>query len=202
MRDRLQRWVHWYASQRFLSLVLVALVGCAGGGAPAGAACVRASQCASGHCLFLSDGGVCAQPCRSSVDCSGNAVCGRFDFRGFDLDSGLRAGAETDIVRVCRPPLNAPCGAGLPCANGASVCLGEPGVCTSVCESDLVCPSRRCLFTGSCGASGRCAPLCDDVSECPRGFFCNLAIVDVVGHGRCEPVSVDVDGGFCDAATD
>jgi hypothetical protein len=189
---------------RLLVLTLFA-PGCADRGAPPGAPCSRASECATRLCLLRGDAGACAQRCTSTAGCTTGDICGRFDFRGIDPDSGLRGGDESEVLRVCRLPLQPACGTGLPCAGGR-ICLGDPGVCVDACIAESACGSRRCVPSSpACDAPAVCAPLCDDVAECPRGFYCDQTATDVVGHGRCLPVTGEVDAGTahgCDAAVD
>ncbi len=123
------------------------------------------------------------------MTCSTGEVCGRFDFRAIDPDSGMYTGPVEEIVRACRPRITATCSTSNPCATGAQICLGDPGVCTTRCAEDRDCASALCIATSAdaCGA-GRCAPLCDDTLECPTSWYCNLSGADSVGHGRCEPI--------------
>jgi hypothetical protein len=124
------------------------------------------------------------------MDCRSGDVCGRFDFRGLDPDSGMYSGPTEDVVHVCRPRLNAVCGATNPCAQTGQSCAGSPGVCSTYCTQDSDCASRLCIppTTGACGLPGLCAPLCDDALECPQGWYCNLVNADTSGHGRCESI--------------
>lgn len=179
---------------------LAALAGaCGSPGAAAGSACSRANQCASQLCLTRGDAGVCASRCTSSAECiTPGDVCGRFDYRGVDPDSGLYVGPLEDIVHVCRPRLTLPCSASSGCATPGTTCLGAAGagVCATSCAMDGDCASRLCVSTSSaaCGLSGTCAPQCDDPLECPRGGYCNLVAADATGHGRCEsiePITAD-----------
>ena len=148
-----------------------------------GQPCVSAFDCRSGQCLARPAGGrVCVARCASSSECAAGEVCGRFDFRGRD-DGGLPAGPLDDVVRVCRAPLSARCTAG--CAPG-EVCTGDGGVCARRCESSVECGGRDCVAM-ACGVR-RCAAPCDHLSECPSGETCNLATLDVSGHGQCIPL--------------
>jgi hypothetical protein len=66
------------------------------------------------------------------------------------------------------------------------------GVCTTRCTQDNDCTSRLCIPPmdgAACGSTGSCSPLCDDLAECPSGWYCNLSGADAVGHGRCEPIN-------------
>lgn len=194
-----------------VAVVLFAAVletACGPARAPAGSPCSLATQCDTRLCLFRGDAGVCARRCTDSTGCAGDEVCGRFDFRPIDPDSGQPSGDDNEVVRVCRAPLNAPCGAGQACPAGL-VCLGEPmGVCTTPCARDGQCPSGRCFAAAACGLPGSCAPGCDDGAECPRGWYCNTAGTTTSAAGRCEPVTGADDGGGgggpdgCDAGAD
>jgi hypothetical protein len=187
-----------------LFFLLFGSLGCGGAGAPAGGRCTRASECASKLCLFEQGGGACAQRCTASSECPDDTVCGRFDFRGVDPDSGMHAGDDREIVRVCRPPLNLSCGAGTACPADRPLCLADPGVCTTPCENDGACPSGRCIPSSeACGAPSVCAPMCDDGRECPRGFYCDLTATEARGHGRCAVIrGEDEPPAACDAGTE
>lgn len=194
---------------RFLPAILLSAMaafalGCGPAGAPPGASCSRPNQCASQLCLTRGDAGTCASRCVSSDDCTATGeVCGRFDFRGIDPDSGLYVGPLEDVVHVCRPRLNAHCSASSPCTQPGATCVGDPGVCTTTCAVDGDCASRLCLPGGSaaCGLPGTCAPACDSALECPRGWYCNPVATDATGHGRCETMDLPMGDAACgDAA--
>lgn len=179
-------------------LSAVALVcACSEGLRADGQPCASAFDCRSGQCLTRPAGDrVCALRCVTSSDCASGELCGRFDFRGRD-DGGLPAGPSVDIVRACRAPLNARCAAG--CAPG-DVCTGDGGVCARPCASSADCGGRSCIPLG-CSAR-RCAAPCDHISECPTGETCDLAALDVSGHGACIALydaGAPGDGGACDA---
>jgi hypothetical protein len=130
----------------------------------------------------------------ATSDCVTGNVCGRFDFRAIDPDSGMLSGPPTDVLNVCRPRLNAVCATNGDCASPGAVCLAPSmGVCSRPCSLDQDCASALCLPAASpavCGTASVCAPLCDDLTECPQpGWYCNMANVNSVGHGRCEPIS-------------
>jgi hypothetical protein len=160
-----------------------------------GVACASAFECRSGACLSRPTGGaVCATRCAANTDCASGEICGRFDFRGRD-DGGLPAGPSVDIVRACRAPLNTPCAAG--CGLG-ELCAG--GVCVRRCAGPSECGGRACIAL-ACG-SRRCAAPCDHLRECPEGEACDLATLDVSGHGRCislDDAGAPGDGAVCDA---
>lgn len=167
------------------------LLACSPPGSPAGTACTLPSQCASNLCLSRGTSAVCASRCATSADCTQTGdVCGRFDYRGLDPDSGTFTGPDEDVLHVCRPRLNQVCSASSPCAQIGQTCVGDPGVCTTLCAQDGDCTSLLCVpaTSGTCGAPGTCSPLCDDLLECPHGWYCNLVSADMVGHGRCEPI--------------
>ena len=129
---------------------------------------------------------MCVSRCGTDSDCPGTEVCGRFDFRGRD-DAGLPAGKETDVVRVCRAPLQARCEG--TCASGEQ-CLGEADrVCVPPCHDRFDCGGRDCV-SDACGSGpGHCAPACDSLRDCPRFFVCDTAFLGTDGHGRCLPVA-------------
>lgn len=190
---------------RTILFALAALLAAACGpaGSPAGSPCTLATQCASQLCLSGASGGVCVSRCTSSTDCTATgAVCGRFDYRGLDPDSGMFTGPQDDVIHVCRPRLNPVCSASVSCGHAGQTCVGDPGVCTTPCALDGDCSSNLCIpsSTGTCGSPGSCAPLCDDLLECPHSWYCNMANVDTVGHGRCEPIQ-PMPGGNPDDAT-
>jgi hypothetical protein len=181
------------------SAACVAL-GCSDNRLPVGAACTSASMCASRLCLQRSTGGACAQTCTTSAQCTGGDVCGRFDYREPDPESGLLTGPSTEVLQVCRPSFRVACSAAAPrCPGAGDRCV--QGSCVQPCGVDADCASELCA-RDSCGG-GVCAPLCDDPRECPDGWYCNLTTADALGHGRCEPISDGdagpIDAGVCNA---
>jgi hypothetical protein len=183
---------------RALALSLLAILShCSDDRSPLGASCSAGTQCQTGLCLERDTGGaVCVARCATDTDCPATEVCGRFDFRGRD-DAGVPAGMESDVVRVCRAPLQARCDGA--CAPGEQ-CLGEADrICVPPCRDRLDCGGRDCVIDG-CGP-GHCAPACDSLRDCPRYFVCDTAFLGVDGHGRCLPVaSGAADAGDGDAA--
>lgn len=173
---------------------LVALLACGPTGAPAGAPCRRnhPEDCASRMCLAITPVQyVCTRRCTDRDPCTDGDVCGLFDFRARDPDSGLPSGVDFDIVRVCRPPLNTRCSA--TCA-ATETCFGDvDGVCTTSCSTDLDCLRHTCVRSGC--EPGRCAPPCDSIAECPRFYTCDLTRTDGAGHGECIPIAPEQDAG-------
>jgi hypothetical protein len=171
----------------FLSL----LSACADDRYPRGSRCSAGTQCQTGLCLERSTGeAVCVSRCSADGDCSATEVCGRFDFRGRD-DAGLPAGKDTDVVRVCRVPLQARCEG--TCSAGEQ-CLGvSESVCVPRCHDRLDCGGRDCVNKTCDGGPGYCAPACDSVRDCPRFFVCDTAFLGTDGHGRCLPVTSGAD---------
>lgn len=162
---------------------LASLSHCSDTRSPLGAPCSAGTQCQTGLCLERAVGAaICVARCATDDGCPAAQVCGRFDFRGRD-DSGVPVGMETDVVRVCRPALQARCDG--PCAPGEQ-CLGEADrVCVPPCRDRLDCGGRDCVVDG-CGP-GHCAPACDSVRDCPRFHVCDTAFLGTDGHGRCLP---------------
>lgn len=86
-------------------------------------------------------------------------------------------------------------------------CLGAPsGVCAPLCSNADTCGGRDCVLlfgdSGSVCGPRVCAPPCDTLAECPAHWTCDLARIDLLGHGQCIPIdaqdaSVTAD---CDAA--
>ena len=151
-------------------------------GSPAGSACASAFDCASGLCLSRSPGSrVCVARCSQNSECTAGEICGRFDFRGRDPDSGALGGDPSDVVTVCRPSLQRPCDS--TCATG--VCVGN--TCSRVCASDADCDGRPCVGP-PCGPR-LCAPPCDSIAECPTRYVCDLVHIDLQGHGWCLPIN-------------
>jgi hypothetical protein len=178
---------------RFVALALSLLAACSDDRSPAGAACSGGTQCQTGLCLERPTGGaVCVARCAADADCPAGDVCGRFDFRGRD-DSGVPAGMESDVVRVCRPPLQARCAGA--CAGPGERCAGEADpVCVPPCRDRFDCSGRECVTDGC--APAHCAPACDSLRDCPRFSVCDLAFLGADGHGRCLAVaSGATDGG-------
>lgn len=183
------------------ALLLTALPRCIDDRSPLGAPCTAGTACASGLCLERSSGvAVCVARCAADLDCPAGDVCGRFDFRGRD-DAGLPEGMKTDVVRVCRPPIQARCTGDGSCAPGER-CFGEgEPVCVPPCRDRLDCGGRECEPQG-CGL-GRCVPACDSLRDCPRFFVCDTAFVGADGHGRCLPVATGAtDAGVVPACAD
>lgn len=177
-------------------LFLLPLTRCTDDRSPVGARCSAGTQCATGLCLEGDGGAVCVSRCATDDDCGPSLVCGRFDFRGRD-DAGIPDGKESDVVRVCRPPLQARCDGA--CAMGDR-CVGElDRVCVPSCRDRIDCGGRDCVTDG-CGA-GHCAPACDSLRDCPRLYVCDTAFLGTDGHGRCLPVAPDADAG-ADAGLD
>jgi hypothetical protein len=169
-----------------LSLSLLFLLPrCTDNRAPTGAVCNAGTQCQTGLCLERPAGGaVCVSRCAVDADCPAAEVCGRFDFRGRD-DSGVPVGKDSDVVRVCRRPLQARCAD--TCAPGER-CVGEAdAVCAPACRDRVDCGGRDCVPDG-CGP-GHCAPACDSLRDCPRFNVCDSAFVGTDGHGRCLAVA-------------
>ncbi|MBI5516089.1 MAG: hypothetical protein HY909_20060 [Deltaproteobacteria bacterium] len=179
------------------ALFALLLTGQCSRGSPEGAACTSAIQCASGLCLARSATvRVCVRRCAADSECTAGDVCGRYDFRGRDPDSGLLVGDKNEIVRVCRPSLRRPCdvGCGMDrCDNVGS----EPtsSSCRRTCRSRAECGGRQCV--GVCG-EGLCASPCDSVLECPSGWGCDLVNTDLDGHGQCILLGPAVDGAVPD----
>lgn len=178
-----------YRPPAFALLLLLSLQ-CSDDRAPLGARCSSGTQCASGLCLEGAGGAACVSRCASDGDCAASQVCGRFDFRGRD-DAGIPNGKESDVVRVCRPPIQARCEGA--CGPG-EVCVGEADrVCVPRCADRVDCGGRDCVSDG-CGPA-RCAPACDSLRDCPRFHVCDTAFLGTDGHGRCLPVATADDAG-------
>lgn len=179
-----------------LVLLLSLSLHCSDDRAPLGARCSSGTQCASGLCLEGDAGAVCVSRCALDSECAASQVCGRFDFRGRD-DAGVPAGKESDVVRVCRPPIQARCEGA--CGGAGGLCVGEADrVCVPRCVDRVDCGGRDCVSDG-CGPA-HCAPACDSLRDCPRFFVCDTAFLGTDGHGRCLPVA-EADAG-ADAGVD
>jgi len=183
---------------RALAIVLLSILShCSDDRVPLGARCSSGTQCQTGLCLERDTGvAVCVARCATDTDCPATEVCGRFDFRGRD-DAGLPAGMESDVVRVCRAPLQVRCDGACPPGDR---CVGEADrVCAPSCRDRTDCAGRDCVSDG-CGP-GHCAPACDSLRDCPRLYVCDTAFLGADGHGRCLPVAGDAtDAGALDAA--
>ncbi len=182
---------------RALAIVLLSVLShCSDDRVPLGALCSSGTQCQTGLCLERASGdAVCVARCASDGDCPATEVCGRFDFRGRD-DAGLPAGMESDVVRVCRAPLQPRCDGACPPGDR---CVGEADrVCAPPCRDRVDCAGRECVSDG-CGP-GHCEPACDSLRDCPRFYLCDTAFLGTDGHGRCLPVASAVsDAGAPDA---
>ncbi len=180
-----------------LALAFLSLLSrCSDDRTPIGAPCSSGNQCSSGLCLEGTSGAVCVSRCSTDEQCGASLVCGRFDFRGRD-DSGVPSGKESDVVRVCRPALQARCES---TCGAAEVCFGEADrVCVPRCRDTVDCNGRQCVTDG-CGPS-RCEPACDSLRDCPRYSVCDTAFLGTDGHGRCLPVASGTDAGV-DAGLD
>ncbi|MEZ4393466.1 MAG: hypothetical protein R3A48_20550 [Polyangiales bacterium] len=179
-------------SLRGAGLALLALLACTAT-SPEGAPCTTAARCASGLCLRSPSGeGRCVARCDDSTQCPQGTLCGRFDLRGLD-EAGVPAGDLQDVVRVCRPPLNAPCQGG--CGAGEGCFGGVEGVCSPGCDRAADCGGRDCVEL-SCGER-RCAPPCDAIAECPAGYLCDVRALDARGHGQCLPIAGSDAGAGC-----
>lgn len=204
-------------------LVVWGLGACRGGGLSNGAACGRATECESLVCSFQlpqdasPDGraqGTCVGRCESSAQCATGLVCGRYDFRGIVPDSGgpdgegVREGPDFEVLRACRPPLNARCATDGEC-RAHERCFGAPdGVCAQRCQRSSECGRTFFCITASnaeaCGDDGVCLPECDDGVECGRGQYCAFAFGGNGVRGRCasrEPMEAGCPPST-DAATD
>ncbi len=156
--------------------------------APLGAACMAATDCASGLCV---DGICCDSPCSGSCE-----ACDRQDRKG-----------------TCSPITGAPRGGRAPCTGQGTACAGScDGMDGSRCAypgSDQECAAGKCTAgvattrsvcngAGAClpGAEVSCAPFTCDGAICAGG--CGVGRPCAAGSfcdgGRCFPVKASGDG--------
>jgi hypothetical protein len=158
-----------------------------GGPAPLGAACLRATDCASAICASRVSGpGVCSECERGASGCPDGVICGLAD----------RERPQYLAHDVCTPPaarlLAENCGEDAECQSG--ICVS--GVCSS-CRDDADCagPCKTAYPNGP----RLCNPF-DRVAQ--RGAPCVTSFECVSGICRGETRGQCFDGRACDAPAD
>ena len=148
----------------------------------------------------------CAAGCPAGFHCRGDACArGELGEAGSSCVDDLDCADGTDCVvgdgvpqlagaRVCAPPCEAGCGAGLSCVGDR--CLPERGVVGSSCGANEDCGTLLC---GHFGDGERCTERCGGVDACPTGTVCVLQDDGVNLLCRTPPAG-RLGGGGCSAA--
>ena len=95
----------------------------------------------------------------------------------------------TEEGAACLPTGNSGCGQRCDFANdcpSGSVCVGDPGYCSGLCNADQPCPNdTTCRVFGEVEALGYCPQSCSVLEQnCPTGLGCFL----VNGRQECAPI--------------
>ena len=156
-----------------LSLISV-MAACSSRGATPreGDACSGIEECAATIGLSCRDGVCAREACERTLECAAGAACVEGECGGAECLQGADcAPQEVCFEGDCRQDL---CGSREACPEG-EVCLGTPPQCQAPpprCAGDEECPAGLACKL----ASGRCAPACSPVAECPQRAWCDGSV--------------------------